>query len=712
MFYIRKLLAIWAAKAAIKASKLLGKKGSATPGGIALKICPGLLKDLSSQVKKEILVVCGTNGKTTTNNMLYSLITNEGHTSVCNKVGANMMEGVTTAFVDSTSLFGKLEADYACIEMDEASTVKIFDHLTPSKIVVTNLFRDQLDRYGEIDITISLLEQAFDKVPHAQLILNGDDPLVARFGFESKRKCYYYGIDHNLNINLNETKEGRFCTLCGAPLTYHYYHYSQLGDYDCSACAFKRPDLDFRAFDVNLENGLSFTLSFESHTTEFHLNYKGFYNIYNVLAAVSMATLTNIKIEKANDILKGFTPQIGRMESFYLGKPVILNLSKNPAGFNQAISTILQDPREKDVLIVINDNAHDGKDISWIWDVDFERLNSPEIKTFAAAGIRKDDVAVRFKYAELKPFSITADIKSAIIDVVNRKSKVCYVLVNYTALFNTQDILKELEKTGAWQTSGKPILTPAQTPLPPTTDFKLTIGHLYPDLLNLYGDRGNIISLTKRCIWRGIQAEVIEYQLEDDVDFDKLDIVFLGGGSDREQLLVCNKLKEIKDKLYTYVENDGVVIAICGGYQLLGHSYKLQDETIDGLSILDIYTEAGEKRLIGNVVVSAKNLDLDTHIVGFENHAGKTFINEHMPLGEVIYGYGNNGSDAKEGVILKNVIGTYLHGPLLPKNPALTDLIITRALKRTYPDTFEALEPLDDTLEQTANEYIVKRFGK
>ena len=238
--------------------------------------------------------------------------------------------------------------------------------------------------------------------------------------------------------------------------------------------------------------------------------------------------------------------------------------------------------------------------------------------------------------------------------------------------------------------------------------MKLTIGHLYPELLNLYGDRGNIISLTKRAEWRGIEVEVIEYKLSDNIDFSKLDIVFVGGGSDREQLLVCKRLGEIKQQFKEYVNDNGVVTAICGGYQLLGNYYKLKDETIDGLGILDIFTEIGVGRLISNVVIKS---DLfDRPIVGFENHGGRTYIGDHTPLGKVIYGGGNNGTDGAEGVVFKNVIGTYLHGPLFPKNPHLCDYVIQKALERRYGEV--TLQKLDDSIELLANDYIVNRFAQ
>lgn len=239
--------------------------------------------------------------------------------------------------------------------------------------------------------------------------------------------------------------------------------------------------------------------------------------------------------------------------------------------------------------------------------------------------------------------------------------------------------------------------------------MKLTIGHLYPDLLNLYGDRGNIQCLMKRCLWRGIEAETISFELDDKIEFSNLDIVLLGGGSDREQMLVCEKLKEIQKDFKEYVEQDGVVIAICGGYQLLGNYYKTEEGIIEGLSLVDMYTEQGENRLIDNIVLQSELFDMP--IVGFENHGGRTFIGENKPLGKVLYGSGNDGKSGYEGVVYKNVIGTYLHGPLLPKNPQLADELILRALRRKYGEDV-TLSALDDSQEKAANDYIYNRFVK
>lgn len=239
--------------------------------------------------------------------------------------------------------------------------------------------------------------------------------------------------------------------------------------------------------------------------------------------------------------------------------------------------------------------------------------------------------------------------------------------------------------------------------------MKIRIGHLYPDLLNLYGDRGNIQCLMKRCEWRGIEAETVAFELGDKIDFSDLDIVLLGGGSDREQMIVGEKLQEIREDFKEYVENNGVVIAICGGYQLIGNYYKTEQGTIQGLGLVDLYTEQGEGRLIQNIVLTSDLFDMP--VVGFENHGGRTCINDNQPLGKVLYGSGNDGKSGYEGVVYKNVIGTYIHGPLLPKNPQLADWLIARALERKYGQRAE-LTPLDDSQEKEANDYVYHRFVK
>lgn len=236
--------------------------------------------------------------------------------------------------------------------------------------------------------------------------------------------------------------------------------------------------------------------------------------------------------------------------------------------------------------------------------------------------------------------------------------------------------------------------------------MKITVAHLYPDLLNLYGDTGNITALAYRMQKRGIEANVIEYGIDDEIDFNAADILFLGGGSDKEMRIVCSRMREYRDKLKAYVEDDGCVLAVCGGYQLLGTSYMLGDETVPALEVLSISSAYSPDRLIGDIILQSDLLG--TEIVGFENHNGLMDIGDYAPLGKVICGHGNNGQSGYEGVIYKNTIGTYLHGPLLPKNPALTDYIISKSIEKRYG--LQTLAELDDKVENLAHDYIVNKY--
>ena len=353
-----------------------------------------------------------------------------------------MLSGAVTAYIESATLSGKINADYACLEIDEAYARIIFRQIKPDVMVITNLFRDQLDRYGELDGTVKLINDAIDMADGVTLVLNADDPVCAQFGKKENVKALYYGVSEKVLEDEDNAKEGRFCPVCGSALSYNYHHYSQLGDFFCPGCDYKRPDPDYVINNVKLGVPMSFAINGEAYT----VNYKGFYNILNLSAVYTALCAAGESVENFDRLLSGYKPPSGRMQEFNLKKPVVLSLSKNPAGFNQAITTVNADSRKKDVILAINDGAGDGRDISWIWDVNFQKLRNENTNTLSVTGVRRYDTALRFKYDDTEVDVLTDSMKDAILKALDTDSEIIYVMVNYTAMYSTEAILKELER--------------------------------------------------------------------------------------------------------------------------------------------------------------------------------------------------------------------------------------------------------------------------
>ena len=239
---------------------------------------------------------------------------------------------------------------------------------------------------------------------------------------------------------------------------------------------------------------------------------------------------------------------------------------------------------------------------------------------------------------------------------------------------------------------------------------KLTIGHLFPEVLNMYGDRGNVLTLKNRLLWRDMGAEVLDFGLEDEIDFDSVDILLLGGGSQREQKLACERLKRDRERLSRYIENDGVFLALCGSFPMLGKRYYIRDVMEEGLCVLDIDMEPDGKKHIGDVILETEIGGEKVSVVGFENHSGITIIGSYQPFGTVCRGFGNDGHGGC-GLVYKNLIATYLHGPLLPKNPGIADYILSQALAKKYGEAV-VLKTLNDKTETEAHNFILSRYPK
>jgi len=449
---LRLSAAILAGKIAFWLSRFLGYKGSSLPGLVAHKIYPGTLRNLASQVRKGIIIISGTNGKTTTSNMVAEMLLDAGYSIVANREGANMITGVTTSFIRSAGPGGRVNCDYAVLEVDEASMPVVLAEVTPGIVVLTNFFRDQLDRYWELDKIIEVIRDSLMTLNNATLVLNADDPLVAQFRITTGLPSVFYGLGKHERSSRasSQTREAKFCPFCGNVLSYIYFHYSQLGDYRCPGCSFERPRPQVEAMEMVVAPAVTWCrLSYDQQEVSLTIRAQGVYNLYNALAAFLVGLQLGINIQTILDSLSKHRPVTGRMERFnYFGKTVFLSLVKNPTGFNEGIATLRTAGGTKDIFIAINDNDADGRDISWLWDVDFESLgfDHQSYLCFVCSGLRGEEMALRLKYAgvPVEKIIVNRDTRSAIKRVLAGRAGSAYLFSTYTALWPVHKIVKRL----------------------------------------------------------------------------------------------------------------------------------------------------------------------------------------------------------------------------------------------------------------------------
>lgn len=441
---IRFWLALWAGKITNTILKIIGKKGTTLPGFIALKICPEVIGLLTTSFAEGTVIITGTNGKTTTNNLLASILKTAGKKVAFNREGANMLNGIAGALLQNTSFSGKAQADLLLLEVDEATIPAVCAQVVPKIAIITNFFRDQLDRYGELDTTIRLVKESLPE--STELILNADDPLVAQIG-RLREGVFYYGACclPSSRSESTETREGKFCTACGQELQYELFHYGQLGIYHCPGCGFKRPEPYLEACDIKQEEKW---LSFRIDET-YHVPLLGYYNLYNALASFCAADRLGVGREDIRSGLSNFVSDAGRMEQFTLpNSRLTLTLIKNPTGFNQVIQTICELDKPLRLLVAINDLAADGRDISWLWDTDLELLASKQdqVRQLVCSGLRAEDMALRLKYAGFpeEKLVIEHSLEKAVDYISNHQAandEAVFILSTYTVLFSIRDIL-------------------------------------------------------------------------------------------------------------------------------------------------------------------------------------------------------------------------------------------------------------------------------
>lgn len=417
-------------------SRLAGYKGTTISGTVALRIYPRILEHLGKF--NSVIFVTGTNGKTTTANLIADMMRKSGRIVVHNREGANMLTGITACLLKSADWRGRFSADCAILEVDEGSLPAVTEQLVPTKIIILNFFRDQLDRYGEIDVLMKRMKEAIQPLD-TQLILNTDDPLVMQFDRLNKSSIYF-GLDHQaVSFGQYAASESVFCPVCSREMGYSTRHFGQLGDYACS-CGFKRKPPTY-----NVEHALSEpALTFQMNGTKYYTELKGNFNIYNAAAAVASAIDAGVSHKQIQEVFSAYNPRNGRMETFYhRGLPYILNLNKNPSGTNVMIHELLSNPNKKQLLLILNDFVADGEDISWIWDVDFEVLNHSEIEKFICSGSRSSELALRLKYASIAENKIKdiSNIQQAVDYALDHPMQT-YILPTYTGLEKVKHVLK------------------------------------------------------------------------------------------------------------------------------------------------------------------------------------------------------------------------------------------------------------------------------
>ncbi|WP_072991506.1 Mur ligase family protein [Clostridium cavendishii] len=415
-------------------SKKFLKGGSNFPGKIALKIDKDILKVIAKNYK--VILVTGTNGKTTTTSMIYNVLKEQGLNVITNNTGANMFPGIVSSFI-SNFKFSDKNLKYAVIEVDEANVKFITEYINPEIITITNLFRDQLDRFGEVYTTLNKILEGINKVPNSKLLLNGDESLLG--GLSLPNPILYYGFNdlENKNTTIEVNADAKFCKFCKAPYSYEFITYNHLGKFYCPNCGFKRADLKYAVNKVLETTSEGSKVIFNDAT--FTITQAGSYNIYNALCAYSIAKEFNISDDVIETSFLKQTSTFGRQEILNIeGKEVKIILVKNPAGYNQALDMLCLNKETFSAAFLLNDNYADGTDVSWIWDVDFEKLQKMPMNNIYISGKRLYDMAVRLKIANLNEenFIISENYDSLTKNIISSSSKKVYVLATYTAMIN------------------------------------------------------------------------------------------------------------------------------------------------------------------------------------------------------------------------------------------------------------------------------------
>lgn len=422
--------------------KITGRGGTTLPGRMALKIKNDILKDVSKNVK--VVLVTGTNGKTTSCRILEQMFIDSNKSYFLNKSGANLITGITTSFIMNSSIFGKNKKEYAIVECDENAFKKVSLYLKPQVVLVTNIFRDQLDRYGEVTHTLGAIRESIGNLPDSTLCLCTDCSLTYSLSRDfPENKIMTYGVNLPFDENSSETNvsDAEYCIFCKTKYDYDYHTFGHLGGYKCPKCGYSRviPDVAVEKI-IEIKGDYSVVLlKILGETFEAKVNVPGTYNIYNAAGAALALKCLGFNSDEVINSIAGFNCAFGRMEKFaYSGHNINMILVKNPAGFTQVTAHLSRITEDFSAIFCLNDNAADGRDVSWIWDVHFHNLfKSPYLKKVYTCGKRAYDMALVLKYNGYDENNITVieneDYDKEIECIISEDRDV-YIVPTYTSM--------------------------------------------------------------------------------------------------------------------------------------------------------------------------------------------------------------------------------------------------------------------------------------
>ena len=445
---LRTILAVAACKLSRRMIRLLGRGGTDLPGRIALKIDPNLLGTLAKGVTT--LIVTGTNGKTTTSRMIEQSWRAAGISFFANKTGANLLSGVTAEFAVNSTLTGRCRYTHALIESDEAAFKAISRFVDAKGVVVTNVFRDQLDRYGEVTHTLENILIGIRNSKNAVLALNADDSLCTSIADKTENRVIFYGVNTPIYAaRVEELSDAPYCIRCKHEYVYDYVTYGHLGGYRCPACGYARPQPQVAVTEVVRSDSecSQVVFSVDAQSIPATICLPGGYNIYNACACMAAGKLMGLNAQSTAKSLGEFACGFGRMEKFVLNEtPVRMSLIKNPAGCNQVLNFLTQQKEPLVFAICLNDRAQDGRDVSWIWDVDFERLTAMEdvLKEIYVSGCRAEDMALRLKYAGFPTERLHVQKNyPALIEQMTASKLPVVVMPTYTAMLEVRGTISK-----------------------------------------------------------------------------------------------------------------------------------------------------------------------------------------------------------------------------------------------------------------------------